>query len=271
MAYHARTLPTTRSTPSSMNIEAPAINNFILHGLPPAQLWIGNHQDLSSIVIDYLQRILCNHNGCGTCTTCRGLRMQQYYATTWLYPEKLYTLEQLSIIGQTLAFSLEGNAHHFFIIQKAECLTPTGSNSLLKSIEEPPRGYHFILLTDRPGELLPTIRSRCVIQSWHMSMQTIPYKNLFDYFTATKPVNPAAFLKELEQAKINERDSLDLLDQLLMHWVKIGTHALINNNSARYQHAERVVNVLQQAILTPPMPGSSTLFWKNLMLQLQSQ
>jgi DNA polymerase-3 subunit delta' len=35
------------------------------------------------------------------------------------------------------------------------------ANSLLKLLEEPPAYVHLILLTENPGELLPTIRSRC--------------------------------------------------------------------------------------------------------------
>jgi DNA polymerase-3 subunit delta' len=36
------------------------------------------------------------------------------------------------------------------------------ANSLLKVLEEPPDFATLLLLTDNPGELLPTIRSRCV-------------------------------------------------------------------------------------------------------------
>lgn len=36
-----------------------------------------------------------------------------------------------------------------------------GQNALLKILEEPPRYGVFILLTDNPGRLLPTVRSRC--------------------------------------------------------------------------------------------------------------
>ncbi len=35
------------------------------------------------------------------------------------------------------------------------------ANSLLKVLEEPPEYAHIILMAEHPGELLPTIRSRC--------------------------------------------------------------------------------------------------------------
>ncbi len=37
------------------------------------------------------------------------------------------------------------------------------ANKLLKTLEEPPRGTHFVLVTAKPSSLLPTIRSRCQI------------------------------------------------------------------------------------------------------------
>ncbi|MGK3913778.1 DNA polymerase III subunit delta, partial [Enterococcus faecium] len=38
---------------------------------------------------------------------------------------------------------------------------PGASNALLKSLEEPPAGTLFLLISHAPGRLLPTIRSRC--------------------------------------------------------------------------------------------------------------
>ena len=35
------------------------------------------------------------------------------------------------------------------------------ANAILKTLEEPKRGVHFVLLSERPERLLPTIRSRC--------------------------------------------------------------------------------------------------------------
>jgi len=39
---------------------------------------------------------------------------------------------------------------------------PNAANALLKSLEEPPAGAIFILVSHRPARLLPTVRSRCV-------------------------------------------------------------------------------------------------------------
>ena len=46
------------------------------------------------------------------------------------------------------------------LIPNAEGLTVEAANALLKILEEPPRGFRFILLTEHPSDLLPTIVSR---------------------------------------------------------------------------------------------------------------
>lgn len=48
----------------------------------------------------------------------------------------------------------------FFIFHQAETLSQEAANALLKLLEEPSPGYHFILLTTEPHLLLPTILSR---------------------------------------------------------------------------------------------------------------
>ena len=54
----------------------------------------------------------------------------------------------------------EGKAR-VFIIDDAEKMNDAASNALLKTLEEPARTSHLILLSARPANLLTTIRSRC--------------------------------------------------------------------------------------------------------------
>jgi len=49
-----------------------------------------------------------------------------------------------------------------------------GQNALLKILEEPPKYGVFILLTDNPEKLLPTIRSRCT----ELAMQALPDRTM---------------------------------------------------------------------------------------------
>ena len=53
------------------------------------------------------------------------------------------------------------------IIDEAETMTAQAQNCLLKTLEEPTEGTVFLLLTDSPSLLLPTIISRCRQLSLH--------------------------------------------------------------------------------------------------------
>ena len=48
-----------------------------------------------------------------------------------------------------------------FVIEDADELNDQAANRMLKTLEEPPSFAHLILLTSRPGEVMPTIASRC--------------------------------------------------------------------------------------------------------------
>jgi DNA polymerase-3 subunit delta' len=51
--------------------------------------------------------------------------------------------------------------HRWIVVEEAHRLNESSGNILLKTLEEPPEGTHFILVTHRPEALLQTIRSRC--------------------------------------------------------------------------------------------------------------
>lgn len=63
----------------------------------------------------------------------------------------------LSLVGQ---HTFEGG-RRVVIIERAEKMNPSAQNALLKTLEEPLAGTVFLLLTDSPSLLLPTIVSRC--------------------------------------------------------------------------------------------------------------
>jgi DNA polymerase III subunit delta' len=66
------------------------------------------------------------------------------------------------------------SARRVFVIERADQLGEEAANRLLKTIEEPPAYVHLILITDRLGDVLPTIRSRCqVVRFEGPSMQEV--------------------------------------------------------------------------------------------------
>ncbi|MCF6303422.1 MAG: AAA family ATPase, partial [Devosiaceae bacterium] len=51
--------------------------------------------------------------------------------------------------------------HRFLIVDAMDDCNRNAANALLKTLEEPPSQTHIVLVSHRPGRLLPTIRSRC--------------------------------------------------------------------------------------------------------------
>ncbi|TET06193.1 DNA polymerase III subunit delta' [Candidatus Dependentiae bacterium] len=242
--------------------------NSINKPIPPAQLWIGSHTHLCTKATHFLQKLFCQHGACQTCTTCRLIREHQYHGTIWLYPQKRYTLDQIAVIFDTIAFSLTPDQQLFFIIQKADFLTPACSNSLLKSVEEPPSGYHFIFLAEHKDLILPTIRSRCTIHTFQTESTEHEKEQLLNFFTNRSPNNPIEFSKVLEKIRPNEQESIELIDKLFIHWMHQEKKAIAEHNSKKVKTVTRVSRIISKALLKPPMPGSSMMFWKNLFLQL---
>ncbi len=234
--------------------------------LHPAQLWIGPDDILVNKAIQFLQELFCPKQGCKKCHICLKVEQKQHHAVLWFYPAKQYTIDNLQGIFSTISFVLQPNEHVFFVLQKADFLTPACANKLLKPIEEPPPGYHFILLAQRNKQILPTIRSRCITTSLYANQYSTLHPELFAYFTEEK-CSPSAFLKTLDQSAINERESQELLDALLQYWItQYKDQVNQKNNRAQY-----IIKVLQNAQSQPPMPGSSKIFWKNIFLQIMIQ
>lgn len=236
----------------------------------PAYLFIGNHDAALERATVQLQNVFCTHNkqACLVCIACRKIREQQHESILWLNPEKGYTTEDLKSIFSRIAFALEPNQHFFFILQNADLLSIACANALLKSLEEPPKGYHFILLAERSSLVLPTIKSRCLTEILY-SKETIPLASLMSFFTTTNFHDPIAFSKDLEACNPSERESLALIDQLIVYWSNTYKKAIIEADPHKQQQAEWIIAHLKKALSQPPMPGSSKLFWKNLFLQVK--
>ena len=70
----------------------------------------------------------------------------------WFEPEKV-----------SRVISVLAGGWKVIVIVSADRLRQEAANAFLKTLEEPPPKTLFLLLTDAPGELLPTIISRCQV------------------------------------------------------------------------------------------------------------
>ncbi len=75
-------------------------------------------------------------------------------------PQLMIKLGQIRTVIQRAQY-LPSEARAKVFVITASNFMKEAANSLLKLLEEPPAYVHLMLLTENPGELLPTIRSRC--------------------------------------------------------------------------------------------------------------
>jgi DNA polymerase-3 subunit delta' len=144
----------------------------------------GTGKELAAFAL--AQALVCTAGdalGCGRCDACRRavtfadekphspLHPDVMIIERAFYPPEMFTppknetaqisIEQIRtiVLAHAAYPSHEGRAR-VFIIRRAEELSIGAANSLLKTLEEPRSGTHFVLLTARPDRLLNTIRSR---------------------------------------------------------------------------------------------------------------
>ncbi|HEY6763110.1 MAG TPA: AAA family ATPase [Baekduia sp.] len=83
---------------------------------------------------------------------------------TWVRPsgaaDMLVADIEEPVIGAASRTPFEAQ-RRVFVIEGADTMNDQAANKLLKTLEEPPPFAHLVLLTNRPGNILPTIRSRC--------------------------------------------------------------------------------------------------------------
>lgn len=113
-------------------------------------------------------RLLCEGaHGQGACGRCRGCHL--FLAGNHPDLLRVYPLEDrkdltIAQVREAIAFQElkpQYAPHKVIVVAPAERMNENAANALLKTLEEPAEGTVLILVSDRPGSLLPTIRSRC--------------------------------------------------------------------------------------------------------------
>lgn len=114
---------------------------------------------------------VCSQGGAEACGRCRDCRK----AAADIHPDvitvrrqaedgnvkKEITVDQVRRMAADAAVRPNEARRKVYIIQEAEAMNVPAQNAALKLLEESPAGAMFLLCTDNPGKLLPTVRSRC--------------------------------------------------------------------------------------------------------------
>jgi len=232
----------------------------------PATLIIGTLESTKERAQNLMQQAFCKEQNCasGACSNCKNIHIAHHQAL-WISPEKKYTLDILDPISHKINFSLDDGDHFFFVLEKADLLTPACANSLLKMVEEPPHGYHFLFLASQAQLVISTIRSRCHTIYTHQTTR-IASSHFLRHFMGNT-VSPVLFLKELQTECPEDYETPERLDLLIKHWSEQHIAHLLEQQLNEAANAQKMITLLQQAAQHAPMPGSSKIFWRDLFLR----
>jgi DNA polymerase-3 subunit delta' len=123
-------------------------------------------------------------------------------------PQLLIKLGQVRTLIQR-AHYLPSEAPRKIFILTAASMMKEAANSLLKVLEEPPDSVHILILAENPGELLPTIRSRCAT----VRLGALPVEEIEALLTARRPDVPPkqrALIARLAQGAAGRALAFDL-------------------------------------------------------------
>ena len=91
----------------------------------------------------FLQKLFCKKGGCGHCTDCAKVADGHIDILRLSAPKVNELREALGFVAER---PYEGD-RKAVVISNADDMTPQAANSLLKTLEEPPQGTVFLLIT----------------------------------------------------------------------------------------------------------------------------
>ncbi len=102
---------------------------------------------------------------CGLCAACKRVEERTEPDVHWIFPEmksRVISAEQMreKLLAEIAQTSFSGG-WKVGVLVGADRLNDSSANAFLKTLEEPPERTLFLLLTDTPQQLMPTIISRC--------------------------------------------------------------------------------------------------------------
>lgn len=137
-------------------------------------------------------RMLCERargeaQACGECASCRLIAGDNHPDWITVRPEALeespddesaddegdgkakstqIRIAQVRAVVERLGVGSHQGGYRVVLLYPAEAMNVDSANALLKSLEEPPPNTLFLLISDQPRKLLPTIRSRTRVLSF---------------------------------------------------------------------------------------------------------
>jgi DNA polymerase-3 subunit delta' len=157
-------VPAAAASPSPSSLPASLVATLRAGRISPSYLFEGSDAEaLRASALAFAAAILCRRGGCGRCRACRLARAERHPDLRVLVRDKptVISVEALvPVLERAHQKPLEGE-RQVFVVDPADALEPEGVARYLKTLEEPPLGTVFVLVTTRAERLPDTVLSRC--------------------------------------------------------------------------------------------------------------
>jgi len=119
---------------------------------------------LAERVVELLYCTASGERPCGQCAKCRQIAAHTHPDVLWVEPQKKsrgILMAQIEAVQEHINLTSFEGGWKAVVFSNADRINPQAANRLLKTLEEPPDKCLFLLVTDQPAALLPTVVSRC--------------------------------------------------------------------------------------------------------------
>src|SRR5260221_6869621 len=165
---------------------------------------------------------------CGVCGHCKAIARGNFPDVMWVMPQaemiarglltradlenapsKEIGVDEVRALAKRLSLAALRGRRKVAIVVPADALNERAQNTLLKTLEEPPRDTTFLLISTNPDALLPTIRSRCA----RVQLVPLPLELNEEWRVRQGERKPVIEAVETALSAADERDALDLAEQ----------------------------------------------------------
>lgn len=108
--------------------------------------------------------LLCKTEGveaCSECQSCKLFNAQSHPDLHIIKSEKQIGVDLIRDAIQKMLSTAQLSGNKVLVIEKADSMTESASNALLKTLEEPTANTFLLLISNKPEHLLATVLSRC--------------------------------------------------------------------------------------------------------------
>ena len=154
-------------------------------------------------------------------------------------------------IKKSLSINFDELPYRLILVEDAHLMSKEAQNALLKSLEEPPRGVIFILISDKPEILLSTIKSRC----WQIQFSALQDNVLNDILISQFNIDPILIQQVIPFSNGSVYNVFKLLEYGFEDLLETSINILRYSLGRRYNTAIKLFNNLidKQSKLVVPI------------------